>query len=76
MEDGSVIIEVVKKYAIKVLNAIKLLVKMLCWKKGSYSPTDKQKSITKENKKELVTLQRNNRLKSFKKNLQKIKRIV
>ena len=49
---------------------------MLCWEKGSYSPTDKQKSTTKENKKELVTLQRNNRLKSFKKNLQKIKRIV
>ena len=47
---------------------------MLCWKKGSYSPTDKQKSITKENKKELVTLQRNNRLKSFKKKSSKDKK--
>ena len=47
---------------------------MLCWKKGSYSPTDKQKSITKENKKELVTLQRNNKLKSFKKKSSKDKK--
>ena len=47
---------------------------MLCWKKGSDSPTDKQKSTTKENKKELVTLQRNNRLKSFKKKSSKDKK--
>ena len=45
---------------------------MLCWKKGSYSPTDKQKST--ENKKELVTLQRNNRLKSLRKKSSKDKK--
>ena len=47
---------------------------MLCWKKGSYSPTDKQKSHTKENKKELVTSKRNNRLKSFQKKSSKDKK--
>ena len=47
---------------------------MLCWKKGSYSPTDKQKSHTKENKKELATSKRNNRLKSFQKKSSKDKK--
>ena len=46
---------------------------MLCWKRaGFYSPTDKQKST--QNKKESVTLQRNNRLKSLRKKSSKDKK--
>lgn len=39
---------------------------MFCWKKASYNVQNKEKSKTKEKNKEPV-LQRNTRLKSFKK---------
>ena len=44
---------------------------MLCWKKGSYSP---EKTKTKNNTKELVTLQRSERLKSIRKKSSKDKK--
>ena len=44
---------------------------MLCWKKGSYSP---EKTKTKNNTKELVTLQRSERLKSIRKKPSKDKK--
>ena len=45
---------------------------MFCWKKASYSPTDKQKKTN--NKNQTVTLTSNNRLKSFQKKSSKDKK--
>ena len=47
---------------------------MLCCKKASYTLTDQQKLNTKKDKKEPVILQRNNRLKSFRKKSSKDKK--
>ena len=47
---------------------------MLCWKKGSYTPKKQEKTKTKDNTKELVTLQRSERLKSIRKKSSKDKK--
>ena len=47
---------------------------MLCWKKGSYTPKKEEKSKSKSNKNELVTLQRSERLKSIRKKSSKDKK--
>ena len=74
MENGSVIIGTVKKFAIKLIDNSKKLIskKMLCWKKASYSPNNKK---NKNNNNQKVTLTANtnkyisgnNTLKSFRK---------
>ena len=78
MENGSVIIGTVKKFAIKLIDNSKKLInkKMLCWKKASYSPNNKQnKNNSNSNNNQKVTLTSNtskyitgpNTLKSFRK---------
>ena len=47
---------------------------MLCWKKGSYTPKKQEKSKTKNNTNEFVTLQRSERLKSIRKKSSKDKK--
>ena len=46
---------------------------MLCWKKASYSLTDKQKK-TNNNKNQTVSLTKDSRLKSFRKKSSKDKK--
>ena len=65
MGDGDATTGVGKKFAIKVFKGLKFIKIMFCCKKVSYNVENKQKSQTKEKSKEPV-LQRNKRLKSFK----------